>query len=213
MGVSRVILEPIVWTMRQPPNERAQRHRGLAGQDHPERHVEVAAEHALRVEQDGDDAHRLLGVVAAMAEANRARPRRTAGVRKVLSTAKGVARTKTQDTISTSTQRQDEADGRRQHDRGSGLAHARSRRSRSGPPWPRRRPTSPPISACELLRRNAGHPGDDVPRRWRPISAPKITAVVDDVRRRRCPCRRVWATCRPKNRKAMKLKKAAQNTA
>ena len=49
--------------------QRAEPHRRLAGDHNPERHVEFAAEHGpLREQQHGDDAHRLLRVVAAMAE-------------------------------------------------------------------------------------------------------------------------------------------------
>ena len=45
-----------------------------------------------------------------------------------------------------------------------------------------------------------------------PISAPKITRA-STTSAAMMPVPIVWATCRPKNRKAMKLKKAAQNTA
>ncbi len=53
-----------------PPaaEQRTQRHGRLAGQDHPERHVEGARGAAVRVEQHRDDAHGLLRVVAAVAE-------------------------------------------------------------------------------------------------------------------------------------------------
>src|SRR5665213_191027 len=53
-----------------PPaaHQRAETHCSLAGEDHPERNVEMAAEAMLGVKQDRDDPHRLLGVVAAMAQ-------------------------------------------------------------------------------------------------------------------------------------------------
>jgi hypothetical protein len=41
----------------------------MAGDDHSEGHVELRAQDALGVEEDGDDPHRLLRVDAAMAEA------------------------------------------------------------------------------------------------------------------------------------------------
>ena len=68
IGVSRVIFEPIVFTMRQPPASVPSRHRELTGQHHPERHVELRSHVALRIEQDRDDAHGLLGIVAAVPE-------------------------------------------------------------------------------------------------------------------------------------------------
>ena len=73
-------------------------------------------------------------------------------------------------------------------------------------------PTRPPISACELLD---GMPSHQVTRfqTIAPISAPKITRGVDDAAPSMMPVPIVSATCRPKNRKAMKLKKAAQTTA
>ena len=46
-----------------------------------------------------------------------------------------------------------------------------------------------------------------------PISAPKITASDRRCSASMMPVPTVSATCRPKNRKAMKLKKAAQTTA
>src|SRR5215470_15270277 len=53
-----------------PPaaRERAERHRGLARQHDPERNAERPAQVALRIEQDRDDPHGLLRVVAAVAE-------------------------------------------------------------------------------------------------------------------------------------------------
>ena len=72
-------------------------------------------------------------------------------------------------------------------------------------------PTSPPISACELLD---GMPAHQVIRfqQIAPISAPKITrpSMISAVT---MPTPTVCATCRPKNRNAMKLKNAAQITA
>src|SRR5512141_45233 len=68
-------------------------------------------------------------------------------------------------------------------------------------------PTSPPIKACE---EDEGMPNHQVMtfQAMAPHSAPKITALsitaVDTM-----PEPTVLATCRPKNRKAMKLKNAA----
>ncbi len=87
IGVRRVIFDPIVFTMRQPPASVPSRHHRLTGEHHPERHVEAAAKMALRVEQHRDDAHGLLRIVAAVTERSRARPRRIAGWRNKRSTA------------------------------------------------------------------------------------------------------------------------------
>jgi len=38
----------------------------MTGQDQPQRDVEVLSEHSLREQKDGDDAHGLLSVVAAV---------------------------------------------------------------------------------------------------------------------------------------------------
>jgi hypothetical protein len=46
----------------------SQPHCKLAAQYHPERDVKRAAQRALRVEQNGDDAHRLLSIIAAVSE-------------------------------------------------------------------------------------------------------------------------------------------------
>ena len=72
-------------------------------------------------------------------------------------------------------------------------------------------PTRPPISACELLE---GIPRFQVIRfhRIAPISAPNTTRA-SMAPASIMPVPSVLATCRPKNRKAMKLKNAAQATA
>ena len=72
-------------------------------------------------------------------------------------------------------------------------------------------PIKPPISACELLD---GMPPHQVIRfqAIAPISAPKITRA-STTSAATMPVPTVCATCRPKNRNAMKLKKAAQTTA
>ena len=72
-------------------------------------------------------------------------------------------------------------------------------------------PASPPISAWELLE---GSPTCQVStfQVVAPISAPKITRVSTRPGSI-TPVPTVFATLRPKTRKAMKLKKAAQHTA
>ena len=72
-------------------------------------------------------------------------------------------------------------------------------------------PTKPPISACELDDGIAAH---QVMRfqEIAPISAPKITRQ-STTSGAMSPVPMVCATCSPKNRKAMKLKKAAKATA
>ena len=53
-----------------PPaaGHRAEADRDVAADRDPVRHLEIAAEIAGRIEQDGDDPHRLLGIVEAVAE-------------------------------------------------------------------------------------------------------------------------------------------------
>src|SRR5215468_934382 len=72
-------------------------------------------------------------------------------------------------------------------------------------------PTRPPISACEL---DEGMPRPQVIRfqTMAPINAAKIT-VASTTLGSMIPVPMVLATCRPNTVKAMKLKKAAQNTA
>src|SRR5690349_10420307 len=72
-------------------------------------------------------------------------------------------------------------------------------------------PTRPPIRACELLE---GMPASQVmtSQAIAPTSAPKMTRGVTMLTSM-MPVPTVCATCRPKNRKALKLKKEAQMTA
>jgi hypothetical protein len=72
-------------------------------------------------------------------------------------------------------------------------------------------PSNPPIKACELLD---GMPTHQVItfHDIAPISAEKITGGLTTAGSM-MPVPIVWATCSPKKRNAMKLKKAAQNTA
>ena len=72
-GLSLVIFEPIVLTIRQPPTSVPERDRRVAGEHDPECDVDVGRRLAdrllVREDQDRDDPHRLLRVVAAVAEA------------------------------------------------------------------------------------------------------------------------------------------------
>src|SRR5690606_36500513 len=72
-------------------------------------------------------------------------------------------------------------------------------------------PIRPPISACDD---DDGMPSHQVSRfqTIAPMTAPKITASLT-ISAETMPLPTVLATCRPKNRKAMKLKKAAHITA
>ena len=56
-----------------PSTQCAERHRTLAAQHHPERHVKAAGQQSLRVEQNGNDAHRLLGIIATMRQTEQGR--------------------------------------------------------------------------------------------------------------------------------------------
>ena len=72
-------------------------------------------------------------------------------------------------------------------------------------------PTRPPISACELLD---GMPSSQVTtfQTIAPQRAAKMTPAVT-ISGSMMPLPTVWATLRPKTKKATKLKNAAQNTA
>ena len=72
-------------------------------------------------------------------------------------------------------------------------------------------PTKPPTSACED---EEGMPNHQVIKfqEMAPLNAPKITAL-SIISLEIMPLPTVLATCRPKNRKATKLKNAAQTTA
>ena len=169
--------------MRQPPEQRAQRHGGLAAEHHPERHVELRRRDGLAANSStGDDAHGLLRVVAAM-------PQRVERGRDELQDAKGA--------VDGERRAAHEDPGDRQHQK---RAPARSRAAATGR-WRRRSsarpfqtmaplpalampaPISPPISACELLE---GMPAHQVIRfqAMAPMSAAKITRGVDDARGR-----------------------------
>ena len=70
-GWSRVIFEPIVLTIRQPPVSVPERDRDVGRQHHPQRDVGAGRQVTRRDEHGEDHAHRLLGVVATVAEAER----------------------------------------------------------------------------------------------------------------------------------------------
>ena len=72
-------------------------------------------------------------------------------------------------------------------------------------------PTKPPTKACED---DDGMPNHQVMRfhEIAPLSAPKMTAL-SIISFEMIPLPTVSATCRPKNKKATKLKNAAQTTA
>ena len=69
---------------------------------------------------------------------------------------------------------------------------------------------SPPIRACELDEGIAPHQVSKF-HTMAPISAPKMTRP-STMSGEMMPVPMVCATCKPKNRKAMKLKNAAQTT-
>ena len=148
-GVRRVICEPMVWTMRQPPNSVPSAIAGLAGDHHPERHVEFAAEMPLRIEQHGDDAHGLLRVVAAMAERVE-RGETNCRVRKMRSTANGVRRTNIHDTIRNSSNASTKPISGDSTIAALVLASPPHTIAET-PALARPAPTRPPISACEEL--------------------------------------------------------------
>src|SRR5262249_26002299 len=54
-------------------DQRAERDRCLANEHYPKRHVEVATEMTLREEQYGNNAHGLLGIIAAMTQRDQRR--------------------------------------------------------------------------------------------------------------------------------------------
>src|SRR6476469_6498782 len=72
-------------------------------------------------------------------------------------------------------------------------------------------PMRPPISACELDEGLAPHQVNRF-HTMAPINAPKMTCP-STMSGEIIPVPTVCATCKPKNKKAMKLKNAAQTTA
>ena len=131
-------------------------------------------------------------------------------MRKARSTANGVERTDSQDTIATST-----SASRNPTSGDSTIASSVFDRpvqtAAEIPAFAMPAPTSPPISACEL---DEGIPSAQVIRfqTMAPTSAAKIT-VASTTLGSMMPVPIVLATWSPNNRKAMKLKKAAQSTA
>src|SRR3954452_17956468 len=131
-------------------------------------------------------------------------------MRNARSTANGVERIDSQDTITTST-----SASRNPTTGDSTIAISvlvsPPHTAAESPPLAMPAPTSPPISACELLE---GIPNPQVIRfqTIAPISAPKITRS-SMMLGSMMQVPMVLATCSPNTPKATKLKKAAQNTA
>src|SRR6266404_8470857 len=130
--------------------------------------------------------------------------------RKVLSTADGLERTNAHETASTS------SSARKKPSKGEKtMAAAVMPRPphtiEPSPAFVTAAPASPPINACELLE---GIPSHHVIKfqQIAPISAPNITAA-STTSAATIPVPTVWATWRPKNKKATKLKNAAHITA
>src|SRR5438034_2099772 len=130
--------------------------------------------------------------------------------RKVLSTAEGLERTNTHETVSTS------SSARKKPSKGEKTmaAAVMPRPLHTIEPSPDlviAAPASPPINAWELLE---GMPSHHVIKfqQMAPMSAPNITAA-STASAATIPVPTVWATWRPKNKNAMKLKNAAQITA
>ncbi len=130
--------------------------------------------------------------------------------RKVLSTAEGLERTNTHETVSTS------SSARKKPSKGENTmaAAVMPRPLHTIEPSPAlviAAPASPPINAWELLE---GMPSHHVIKfqQMAPMSAPNITAA-STASAATIPVPTVWATWRPKNKNAMKLKNAAQITA
>ena len=131
-------------------------------------------------------------------------------MRKARSTANGVERTEAQDTIATSTS------ASRNPTSGdstiaSSVFDSPLQTAAEIPALAMPAPTSPPISACELLD---GIPSAQVIRfqTMAPTSAPKITCA-SMMLGSMIPVPMVLATWSPNTRKAMKLKNAAHSTA
>ena len=166
--------EPIVCTMRQPPIKRAEPHRGVAGEHDPERHVELAAEIALRVEQHRDDAHGLLRVVAAVAERIERRRHELQRAEGLVDRKGRVAHEQPRHDQEQQSSARIEARQRREHDRGAGLGEAAPDDRRDARPWRcRRRPGRRSARAsCD-----DGMPSAQVMRFQliAPISAPNTT--------------------------------------
>ena len=148
--------------MRQPPNSVPSAIAAWQDDHHPERHVERLAQHALRIEQHGDDAHGLLRIVAAMAE-------RIERGRDELQHAEGAGRRQTaccartvHDTASTSSS----ASTKPIAGDSTIAAAVFSRPDQTIAPQPALAsppPTKPADQRVRTARRDAEQPGDDVP--------------------------------------------------
>src|SRR3954471_22884808 len=131
-------------------------------------------------------------------------------MRKARSTANGVERTEAHDTIATSTSAsRNPASG--DSTIASNVFDSPLQTAAETPALAMPAPTNPPIKACELLD---GMPSPQVIRfhTMAPTSAPNITWASMTLGSM-IPVPMVLATCRPNTRKAMKLKNAAQSTA
>ena len=67
-GVSRVIFDPTVCTMRHPPTKVPRSDGGLARNDNPERDIEITTKLTLRKQQYRSDTHGLLCIIPTMAK-------------------------------------------------------------------------------------------------------------------------------------------------
>ncbi len=168
-----MIFEPMVWTMRQPPNRVPRRHGGLAGQHHPRAGTwKLALQVAVGVEQDGDDPHGLLGVVAAVAEGVERGGDELQAAEGAVGGA-GVRRTNSHDTISTSSSasRKPIAGDMKM---AAPVLITPPQTTADRPALAMPAPISPPTRACEL---EDGMPAIQVTtfQTMAPIRAPKIT--------------------------------------
>ena len=211
-GFSFVMRMPMVLTMRQPPDSVPSPIAAWHASTTHSGTWNVAAEHAVGVEQHGDDAHRLLRVVAAVAEGVERRRDELPAAEPARRPVPGVKRRKIQNTATMKHEAEDEAEQRREDDghgdlgeagpvehAGARLGDARRRRARRS----------------ARARSSTGMPNHQVIRfqTIAPMSAANTTRRDRSRAGRRRPCRSWSATCVSKIRNATKLKNAAQSTA
>ena len=150
IGFRCVMRDPIVCTIRQPPSSVPSAIAAWQLEHHPERDVELAAQHALRIEQHGDDAHRLLRVVAAVSERIHRRREELQDAEPAIDR---IGRPSSTGPVDDHHQelRQHEPEQRRQHDAERRHARGPLETTAAMPALAMPAPASPPISAWLLL--------------------------------------------------------------
>ena len=201
---------PMVFTMRQPPNSVPEADGEEAARDDPDRQVILRGD-ARRDQQQPDDAHGLLRVVAAVTEAigggrHQLQRAGTTGPRAWASGGRQI-----HDTMSMSSE-PSSMPSSGEITMNAAVLMMPGASSGAVPALAMRGADHAADERVRGARRNAVVPGDEVPRD-RADQRAEDQPVVDERRDRRCPCRPWRRRCRSKTAIATKLKNAAHSTA